>query len=89
MQMMKKNIGIFSTKQGHQSIAETIKEKIESQAGDRYRVDIFYTKQIFETFYESLYRLAPSVLKVPYDLSVKAIEKDAELSKLIFNIFFQ
>jgi UDP-N-acetylglucosamine:LPS N-acetylglucosamine transferase len=87
--MMKKNIGIFSTKQGHQSIAEAIKEKIEAQAGDRYQVEVFYNKQIFETVYESLYRLAPSILKVPYDLSVKAIEKDAELSKLIFNIFFQ
>ncbi len=86
---MKKSIGIFSTKQGHQSIAEAIKEKIEKLAGDRYQVHVFYTKQIFEAIYESLYRIAPSALKLPYDLSTKVIEKDAELSKLIFDLFFQ
>lgn len=86
---MKKTIGVFSTKQGHQSIAEAIKEKIEKQAGDRYQVEIFYTKQILEPVYESLYRLAPSSLKLPYNLTVKMIEKDAELSKLIFKIFLQ
>jgi len=86
---MKKTIGIFSTKQGHQSIAEAIKEKVEDQAGDRYQVHIFYTKQVFESVYESLYRLAPGTLKLPYDLTVKMIEKDAELSKLIFSFFFQ
>jgi len=86
---MKKTIGIFSTKQGHQSISEAIKEKIEKKAGDRYQVHIFYGKQIFETIYESLYRIAPGALKLPYDLSAKVIKKDAELSKLIFNLFFQ
>lgn len=86
---MKKTIGIFSTKQGHQSISETIKEKIKKEAGDRYEVRVFYTKQILETAYESLYRLAPSTLKLPYDLTAKMIEKDTELSKLILNIFLQ
>lgn len=86
---MKKTIGIFSTKQGHQSIAEAIKEKIEKQAEDRYQVNIFYTKQVLEPIYESLYRLAPATLKVYYDFTAKMLEKDAELSKLIFNIFFQ
>lgn len=86
---MQKTIGIFSTKQGHQSISEAIKEKIEKEAGERYQVHIFYSKLVFESIYDSLYRLAPSIIKLPYDLSAKAIEKDAELSKLIFNLFLQ
>lgn len=86
---MKKTIGIFSTKQGHQSIAEAIKEKIEREANDRYQVKIFYTKLLLELLFDSIYRFAPSSLKFPYDLSVKIVEKDAELSKLIFYKFFQ
>ncbi len=86
---MKKTIGIFSTKQGHQSIAEAIKEKIERAANDRYQVKIFYTKLLLEQPYNFFYRFAPSSFKFPYNLSVKIVEKDAELKKLIFYHFFQ
>jgi len=89
MEFMKKTIGIFSTKQGHQSIAEAIKEKIEREAKDRYQVKIFYTKLLLELVYDSFYRLAPSALKFPYDLSIKIVEKDTELKKLVYYHFFQ
>ncbi len=86
---MKKNIGIFSTKQGHQSIAEAIKEKIEDQAGDRYQVHIFYTKQPFSLIYNSIYRFAPKTLDRPYEFSVNMIENHAELNKLVYNYFLK
>jgi UDP-N-acetylglucosamine:LPS N-acetylglucosamine transferase len=86
---MKKTIGIFSTKQGHQSIAEAIKEKVEDQAGDRYRVEIFYTDQPLALFYNSIYRLAPKALDRPYEFSVDVIKNYAELSKLVANLFLK
>lgn len=85
--LAKKNIGIFSTKQGHQSIAEAIREKIEREAPGQYEIKIFYTKMLMSFFYDSLYRIAPAALKSSYDLSIRIIEKDAELSKLIFKYF--
>lgn len=83
----KKIIGVFSTKQGHQSIAEAVKEKIELQAPNQYEVKIFYTKMPMSFFYDSLYRLAPAALQSSYDWSIKIVEKDAELSKFIFKYF--
>ena len=84
---MKKNIGIFSTKQGHQSIAEAIKEKIEKEAGDRYQVHIYYTKQPFSLIYNSIYRLAPKAFDRPYEFSVNMIKNHAKLNKLV-SVFF-
>jgi hypothetical protein len=47
MQVMKRTLAFFSTKQGHQSIAEAIKEKIEDQAGDRYKFTSFILNSHF------------------------------------------
>jgi UDP-N-acetylglucosamine:LPS N-acetylglucosamine transferase len=86
---MKKTIGIFSTQQGHQSIAEAIKQKIEKKAGNRYRVHIFYTKQPFSLIYNSIYRLAPKALDRPYEFSVNMIENYAELNELVSNFLLK
>lgn len=89
MSTVKKNIGIFSSTQGHQSIAEAIKEKIESQAGDRYQVHIFYTKQPFSLIYNSIYRFAPKAFDLPYEFSANMIKNYTELNELVSNFFLK
>ncbi|HOP38835.1 hypothetical protein KBB59_01105 [Candidatus Woesebacteria bacterium] len=86
---MKKNIGIFGSNQGHQSIAEAIKEKIESQAGDRYQVHILYTKQPLSLIYNSIYRFAPKVFDRPYEFSANMVENYAELNDLVSSFFLK
>ena len=90
---VKPTIGIFSTGQGHRSIAQAVQDKLTDLAGDLYQSKIFYTQMPINgdkegSLYNYLYRLAPKAYQVPFKLSAKAIESNPELKKLS-SIYFR
>ena len=65
----KKKIAVFTTPQGHLSIAEAVTQKIEQLAGDEFEVVQFFSNSVLMKEYGMIYKFAPSVFSVPYTLS--------------------
>lgn len=76
-----KTIGIFTSSQGHESIANAIAEKIKRDAGDKYKVKIIFQEQILGVFYNQIYKFAPKTLGGPFKWSVKIVENIEELDE--------
>lgn len=78
----KQKIALFTTPQGHQSIADAIQEKIERLAGDRYEVVQYFSDALLMKEYGMVYKFAPYIFSIPYNLS--KIKQAASVSKKIF-----
>lgn len=77
----KQKIAVFTTPQGHASIADAIQEKIERFAGDRYEVVQYFSDAMLMREYGMVYKFAPYIFSIPYNLS--KIEQAARVSKKI------
>lgn len=62
---MRKKIAIFTTKQGHKSIAEAIESALDKE----YQVVTFYYVDFVFKGYELIYKHAPMMFSVPFNLS--------------------
>jgi len=82
-----KTIGIFTTGYGHESIAQSIAQKIELRYKDKYRIKIFMRKLTMNAVYNSMYRFAPSLLGPTFHISSKMIDKDQNTRKIIDSLF--
>lgn len=78
----KQKIALFTTPQGHQSIADAVQEKIERLAGDRYEVVQYFSDALLMKEYGMVYKFAPYIFSIPYNLS--KIRQAAQVSKKIF-----
>lgn len=65
----KQKIAIFTTPQGHASIADAIQEKIERLAGDRYTVVQYFSDAFLMKEYSMVYKFAPYIFSIPYNLA--------------------
>ena len=65
----KKKIAVFTTPQGHLSIADAVTQKIEQLAGDEFEVVQFFSNSVLMKEYGMIYKFAPSVFSLPYTLS--------------------
>lgn len=65
----KQKIAIFTTPQGHASIADAIQEKIERLAGDNYEVVQYFSDALLMKEYGMVYKFAPYIFSIPYNLS--------------------
>ncbi len=82
-----KTIGIFTSGYGHESIAQAIAEKIKQKAGDRYRVKLFFRKEVLDLAYNSLYRFSPSSLGAAFRIISSLTKKDQASRKFIETVF--
>lgn len=60
--MSKPVVGLFTTTEGHQSIAETVQQVLE----DEFRVETYLERDETFDFYVHFYRFFPSLLRVPF-----------------------
>ena len=82
-----KTIGIFTSPQGHESIANAIGEKILRDADDRYQIKVFFHKQLWEKVYKSFYRIAPNALGGPWHMSTKIMDEVDQADKAVRQYF--
>jgi len=84
----KKKIAIFTTPQGHLSIATAIAQKIEALAGDEFEVVQFFSNAMLMKEYAMVYKFAPFVFSVPYTLG-KLQQITEAFNKLAYLKFFE
>ena len=63
--MSKRVVGIFTTGEGHKSIAEAIKDGL----GSEYKSEIFFDEEPLAKIYLPFYQYFPKLFKVPFKLS--------------------
>ena len=78
--MSKKVVGIFTTGEGHQSIAEAAKNALQKD----YKIKIFYEDFPFLNIYVALYQFFPSLSQIPF----KAISKNKNIDSSVHKITF-
>ncbi|MBU0576440.1 hypothetical protein KJ707_00650 [Patescibacteria group bacterium] len=81
--MPKKVIGIFTTNEGHQSMAEAIKASLSLD----YKIEIFFNEDPLAKIYLPFYQYFPSLFQVPFKLSSHENSLDAQHK--IFRLRYQ
>ena len=81
--MSKKVVGIFTTGEGHQSIAEAIQDGL----GSNYKPEIFFHEEPLAKIYLPFYQYFPKLFKVPFKLS--SHEDSINTQHKIFQLRYQ
>lgn len=81
--MSKRVVGIFTTGEGHKSIAEAIKDGL----GSEYKSEIFFDEEPLAKIYLPFYQYFPKLFKVPFKLS--SYEESLNTQHKIFQLRYQ
>jgi len=78
-----KTIGIFTSEQGHKSMADAILEKI--LISKKYKVKKFHSEAPLNFIYKTFYKFSPKIWGKSFYASTKLLNKNQEINQLVDN----
>ncbi len=82
-----KTIGIFTSDHGHGSISQAITEKIIQHTKNKYKIKTFVYDEPFNLLYDYMYKLAPGLFGLPFNMTSKLMEKN-DTTKQAIELWF-